>query len=133
MDVLKRAIDKAFGTHIAGPRVVDEIKAMGQLAAGWNTHQAPRISEQAIRSALEVVALMSRLRLALPSAAPTPLGGVALMWEFGDLEAQLLIDDESFDYSVARRAHPKVIDQGSVTQLHDVEERFIQRHLSRSA
>ncbi len=116
-----------------GLTVVDEIKALRTLAAGWNTHQAPRISDRAIQAALEVVALVTHRHLALPAASPTPLGGVALVWELGDLEAQLLIDDESFDYSVARRAHPKVIDQGSVSKIRDVEDRFITRHLLRSA
>lgn len=69
----------------------------------------------------------------LPSAAPTPLGGVALSWELaagGGIEAQLLIDDESIEYSVARRAHPKVLDHGPLFDIGDIEKRFLGRFLS---
>jgi hypothetical protein len=129
MEPLRRTFGRVFGHHPPTSSVVDEIKAFRNLQPGWNSYRAPRISDNAIKAALEVVDIVSRRRAPLPSPAPTALGGVALVWEVGDFEAQLLIDEDSFDYSVARRAHPKVIDQGSLTEVRDVEKRFIERYV----
>ena len=110
-------------------KVEEEIRGFSQLQHGWNSDRAPQISESAIKFALAVVDVVNRRRAPLPSAAPTPLGGVALTWDLGEFEAQLLIDDESFDYSYARRAHPKVLDHGSLKDLQAVEARFIERYV----
>lgn len=133
MELIRRTMDKVFRSHSSVSSLIDEIRGLQQLPQGWNSHRAPRISEVAIKSAIEVVDVVARKHAALPTAAPTPLGGVALVWEIGDLEAQLLIDDGSFDYSVGRRAHPKVIDEGTLTDMRDLERRFIDRHLLQTA
>lgn len=133
MELIRRTMGRIFGGHASVASLVEEIKGLQNLEEGWNSHHAPRISASAIKHALEIVDMVTRKHMALPSAAPTPLGGVALSWEMGDLEAQLLIDDESFDYSVGRRAHPKVIDQGSTLKVRDLEARFIDKYLAHPA
>ena len=126
VDVLRRLL----GFHdTASRQLVDEIRDFRKLKPGWDSYAAPDISDTAIKAALHVVEIVSRRRAPLPSAAPTPLGGVVLTWDLGEMEARLLIDDESFDFSVARRGHPKVIDQGSLTEMQDVERRFLERHI----
>ena len=112
--------------------IEEEIRAFRTLQPGWNSHRAPRISDLAIKSALDVVQVVTRRHAPKPSAAPTPLGGVALSWELGELEIQLLIDEESFDYSVARRSHPKVLDHGSLTSVSEVGKQFVERVLLRT-
>ena len=110
--------------------LIEEIRGFCTLGSGWNSYRAPQIPETAIKAALEILDTATRRGAALPSAAPTPLGGIALTWTLEDgVEAQLLIDDESVDYSVARRGSPKVIDQGSLHGVSDVEKRFINPYL----
>jgi hypothetical protein len=112
--------------------LIDEIKGFAKLERGWNSHRAPRISERVIKTALEVLDVVARRHAPMPSAAPIPSGGIALTWEIParQLEAQLLIDEESIEYSVAHQGHPKVIDQGTLAEIYDVEKRFIARYLS---
>jgi len=124
VEALRRMFSRS--PHIA---LIDEIKGFAALRPGWNSYAAPKISGTAIKAAVEIVEVASRLGATLPSAAPTPLGGVALTWTTEGIEAQLLIDDESFEYSVARHGSPKVTDQGSLHGVSDVEKYFIARHL----
>lgn len=123
------ALRRIFRSHSPSAGVIDEIKRFRALRPGWNSYRAPAISETAIKAALDIVEVAARRGAPTPSAAPTPLGGVALTWSLPNLEAQLLIDDESFDYSVARPGNPKVIDQGSVIESRDVERALIDRYL----
>jgi hypothetical protein len=134
MAMLRRTFDRVFGgAHASTAHLVDEIKRLQYLRQGWNSHRAPAISDAAIKAALEVVEVLARKHLPLPSAAPTPLGGVALVWELGDIEAQVLVDEQSYDYSVGRRAHPKVVDEGSSVGVGELERRFIDRYLHQPA
>lgn len=119
---LRRTLDRMFGSH---PNVADEIRGFLKLPPGWNSYRAPTPSEHAVKAAVDVVELVARRGGPMPSASPVPTGGVALVWEVGDLEAQLLVGDDSFEFSVARRGHPKVIDQGSLAEMAGVEKRFI--------
>lgn len=120
VEVLRRL----FGSSVPDPavrRLVGEIEGFRTLQPGWNSYRAPRISDVAINAALELVGIVARRHAPLPSAAPMPFGGVSRTWDRpGDLEVQFLIDDESVDYNVARRGHPKVLEQGSV-KLKQVE------------
>ncbi|MEX2147717.1 MAG: hypothetical protein WED01_11970 [Candidatus Rokuibacteriota bacterium] len=109
--------------------VIEEVRAFQTLPAGWNSHRAPRVTEGAVKAALEILYAADRRHAPVPSAAPTSLGGVALSWEIGEIEAQLLIDEESIEYSVARRGSPKVMDQGSFVHTDEVEKHFIERYL----
>lgn len=128
VDALRRTFDRVFRSH-QHPGVVDEINSFRKLPEGWNSYRAPQISGTAIKAALELVDIVARRGAPAPSAAPTPLGGIALTWSLPTIEAQLLIDDESFDYSVTRLGSPKIVDQGSVTQVYELEKRFIVRYL----
>lgn len=126
------ALRRLFGSHrkdAALRQLVNEIRNLRALKPGWNSYGAPDVSETAIKAAIQIVEAVARRRGTLPSAAPTPLGGVALTWDIEDLEVQLRIDDESFDYSVARRGHPKVIDHGSLIEMQDLERQFIDRYV----
>src|SRR5262249_32629833 len=109
--------------------LLDEIRGFKNLNEGWNSHKAARISEMAIKSALEVVHALDRRHVPLPSAAPTPLGRVMLMWEIGDKELQLLIDAHEFDYSVGSTRDPNLIEEGSFSSIDAVERKFIDRFL----
>jgi hypothetical protein len=128
VEVLRRL----FGSSTPDPavrRLVDEIEAFRTLPAGWNSYRAPKISDTAIDTALAVVEILVRRRVQLPSAAPMPFGGVSLTWDRpGDLEVQLLIEDESLDYNVARRGHPKVLEQGSI-KMEQLERHLIDRYV----
>ncbi len=128
VEALRRTFDRVFRSH-QPPSVVDEINAFRNLPEGWNSYRAPRISEAAITAALTFVDIVARRGGPAPSAAPTPRGGVALTWSLPTIEAQLLIDDESLDYSVTRIGSPKVIDQGSSTTPSELEKRFVDRYL----
>lgn len=127
---LVEALRRLFGTHQPDPmrQLTDEIRGFQKLAPGWNSHRAPHISELAIKSAVQVVEVIARRGVKLPTAAPTPQG-IALTWDFPDTEAQLLVDDESFDFSVARRGQPKVLDHGTLWEISEVETRFIDRYV----
>ncbi len=130
VEALRRTFDRIFRSHTAQPQgVVDEIRAFAKLPSGWNSHRAPTPTQTAIKAAIGVVELVARRGGPMPSASPTPSGGVALVWELPALDAQLLVDEDSFDFSVARRGHPKVTDQGSVSEMYEVEKRFIDRYL----
>jgi hypothetical protein len=128
VDALRRTFDRVFRSH-QHPSIVDEINSFRKLPEGWNSYRAPQISDTAIKAALELVDIVARRGAPAPSAAPTPLGGVALTWSLPTIEAQLLIDDESFDFSVTRHGSPKVVDQGSVAVMYELEKRFIDRYL----
>ena len=131
VEVLRRL----FGSSTPDPavrRLLDEIEAFRTLPAGWNSYRAPQISRIAIDTALALVEIVVRRHAQLPSAAPMPFGGVSLTWDRpGDLEVQLLIDDESVDYNVARRGHPKVLEQGSIkaSEMEQVERKLIDRYV----
>jgi hypothetical protein len=128
VDALRRTFDRVFRSR-QRLSVIEEINDFRKLREGWNSYRAPQISEAAIKAALELVDTVARRGVPFPSAAPTPFGGVALTWSLPTIEAQLLIDDDSFDYSVARNGSPKVIDQGSVASVPELEKRFIDRYL----
>jgi hypothetical protein len=129
--VMVEALRRLFGSSSEGEarHLTEEIRGFGALNPGWNSYRAPKVTPTAIKNAVHVVELVARRHATLPSASPTPLGGVALSWDIRDTEVQLLIDDESFEYTVARRGHPKVIDQGSLTEMQDVEHRLLDRYV----
>jgi hypothetical protein len=106
-----------------------EIKALAELRPGWNSYRAPAISGDAIKRALDVVALVVLRGAPLPSAAPSADGGVMLSWDLPTLEAQLCIDDHTFDFSVAHPGNPKVIDQRSGHNVDELDKTLIQRYL----
>lgn len=113
--------------------VIEDIKRFRDLKPGWNSYKAPGISEAAINAAIAVVEAASRRRAPAPVATPTPLGGIALTWELpNDVEAQLLVDEASFEYSIAGRYSPKVTDEGSLPDIAAVERGFIERYLLRA-
>ncbi len=111
--------------------LIHRIKEFGGLAAGWNSYRAPGISETAIKAALEVVYAAVRYSAPLPSAAPTAQGGVALTWYLPSIELQVLVDDESMDYSVSRPGNPKVIDQGSAPSDSYLERKLAEQLITR--
>lgn len=109
--------------------LIDRIREFGKLRPGWNSFRAPEISSSAIKTALDVVYTATRRGAPMPSAAPTAQGGIALTWYLPDIEIQLLVDDESLDYSVARPGSPKVLDQGSFADVIGVERGLIDQYL----
>lgn len=109
--------------------VIHAIEEFGRLQAGWNSYRAPAISTTAINMAIDVVHATARRGAPMPSAAPTPQGGIALTWYLPRMEVQLLVDDESLDYSVAQPGTPKVIDHGGIATPRDVERQLIERYL----
>jgi hypothetical protein len=129
VEVLRRLFGSSQDA-VRRQQLVDEIRGFRALKSNWNSYGAEPndISEATIKAALDIVDIVYRRHGPLPSAAPAAGGALALTWAIGDTEAQLLIDDESYDYSVARRGHPKVIDHGSVA-AGDVERRFLNRHV----
>lgn len=126
---LRRTWDWMFGSQQAD--LIGEIKGFGNLKPGWNSYRAPQISAAAIKLAIDIVEATIRRGAPAPTAAPIPSGGIALTWELPQrqLEAQLLIDEGSIEYSVAHQGHPKVIDRGTLAEIYDVEKRFIIRYL----
>ena len=123
------ALRRMFRHHSPYDAVMEEVRGFKALRPGWNSHRAPEIRDSAIKTALEVLQAAGRLGAPAPSAAPTSLGDVALTWMIGDVEAQLLVGDHTFYYSVARATSPKVLDQGSPNGIQELETRFIERHL----
>ena len=125
------ALRRLFRLPMSSPytTVKDEIRGFQKLRQGWNSYSAPGISTTAIKWALEVVDSAERRGAPAPLASPTPSGGVALAWTIRDLEIELLIDEESFDYSVARRGDPKLIEQSSLSKMRDVEHGLIDKYL----
>jgi len=125
---VRRTIDRMFGSQRS--TLVNEIKALAQHQPGWNSYRAPAISPNAIKIALDVVDAVAHRGAPLPSAAPSPDGGVMLSWDLPTLEVQLLVDEDSLDFSVARPGNPKIIDQQSVYKVHELEYALIERYLT---
>lgn len=97
-------------------RLIEEIEAFQKLPAGWDSHGAAPISKTAVAKALRIVETLHDHGAPAPSATPTPLGGVALIWLLRDIEIEFLIEEGGLWYSVARRESPEVLQEGPISE-----------------
>lgn len=110
--------------------VVERIRALRGLEAGWNSYRAGRIEDVAMRRAIRFIGELPNLHRPVPppSVAPTPNGGVALHWEAGDREVDVIFLARGGEYSVARRKSDEILAEGLVDQV-DLLKDVVGRHV----
>ncbi len=69
-------LERTTGSGGTARNIAEVIRAFRDLQPGWNSYRAPRISDLAIKSALEVVHVLSRRQAPQPcgSSSPSPTG-----------------------------------------------------------
>lgn len=76
-------------------RLHEELHEIARLATGWHGPESSPPSSFAIRLSRQIAFDLKARSLPLPSAFPTPEGGVALEWTTSEVEASLIVDREA--------------------------------------
>ncbi len=110
--------------------VIDRIHGLHTLKAGWNSYHAGLIEKDARARAIRFVGSLPNLGRPVPPpiVAPTPNGGVALHWDAGDREVDIIFLSRGGEYSVALRKSDEVLAEGPVDRvdlLKDVVGRYV--------
>ncbi len=110
--------------------VIDRIEGLRTLEAGWNSYRAGRIEKDARARAIRFIGSLPNLGRPVPppAVAPTPNGGVALHWDAGDREVDIIFLSRGGEYSVALRKSDEVLAEGLVDRvdlLKDVVGRYV--------
>ena len=110
--------------------VIDRIQGFRTLDAGWNSYRAGRIEKDARARAIRFVGSLPNLgrRVPPPVVAPTSNGGVALHWDAGDREVDIIFLSRGGEYSVALRKSDEVLAEGPLDRvdlLKDVIGRYV--------
>jgi|SRR5712691_1706100 len=105
-----------------------KIAAMKDLQPGWNSHRAGRIGDGARVAAARLLEVLHAMNTPAPEVGPTPDGGVQLAWSLpskrGQLELEVTVFDNEFEYSFGYRDADGFIAEGRVKDPEDVASKL---------